>query len=309
MVQRSFETPGHVQLRIDNRAGEVIVRSRPGPTTDVEVGTADLPAELLELVRVDHQHLDGGDRVVVEVPDTAGGHLGGHRFRVLVPGLGDLLRSSFGTDDRARVVVHVPEGATLEVRTTVGDITADGSFGTARLETRSGNVAVGRIEGDLLLRSHSGDLNVQWVTGEARINSASGDVRCGAIAGGAVRTASGDVDVQSSSGALSVHTASGDVVAGQVSGGCELKSASGDQRVDRLVAGRAQLESVSGDMTVGIARASWVAVDAETVSGDLYSEIDLDADRPPPAWGTDGPKVDLKARSVSGDLRIVRASR
>ena len=75
---------------------------------------------------------------------------------------------------------------------------------------------------------------------------------------------------------------------GELASGCQFQTASGDQRVKRLVAGQARFETVSGNMTVGIARGTVVAVDAETVTGALSSDIELDANQDAPP-GPDGP--------------------
>lgn len=93
--------------------------------------------------------------------------------------------------------------------------------------------------------------------------------------------------------------------------GCRLQSASGDQKVQRLVSGRAFLQTVSGDLVVAIAQGTAVAVEAETITGDVSSEIELGAEVPPapgPA-GAGQAQVDLNARTVSGDVRVKRAAR
>jgi len=317
MTQQSFDTPGDVLVRIDNRSGAVRLRSHSGTTTDVEIVGDVAGDDEGDLARVEHQEVGGRHRVVVEVPGNLPGSAskgvrvyGRHRVRVVVPGLGDLLRSSIGGSNDVVVNVRVPDGAAIEVATGSGEITAEGRFGAASIETSSGDTSLESVAGDLDVRTKSGDVSAKEVTGETRITSASGDVRCGHLAGPVtVKTASGDVTVESARGALSVQTASGDIRAGELATGCELKSASGDQRVDRLIAGRARLETVSGDLTVGIARSTVVAVDAETVSGDLFSEIELDPDGPPTGdWDHgDVQRVELKARTVSGDVNIRRA--
>ena len=62
-------------------------------------------------------------------------------------------------------------------------------------------------------------------------------------------------------------------------------------------------------MTIGVARGTAVMVDAESLSGNLSSEIDLCSDeaaRPEPNQ-EGGRRLDLRAHSVSGDVRIQRA--
>jgi hypothetical protein len=56
-------------------------------------------------------------------------------------------------------------------------------------------------------------------------------------------------------------------------------------------------------MRVAVRRGSRVYIDANSVSGDLDSELEL-ADTPREG---DGPLVELRAKTVSGDFRVVRA--
>jgi hypothetical protein len=51
-----------------------------------------------------------------------------------------------------------------------------------------------------------------------------------------------------------------------------------------------------------------VAVDASTVSGSVSSEIDLAMEEPDPTDPEGLPRLELRARTVSGDLRIERAA-
>ncbi len=97
---------------------------------------------------------------------------------------------------------------------------------------------------------------------------------------GQVKTVSGDVDIASAGGRLSAETMSGEIRAGDLADGCDLKTVSGDQSVRRLLAGEAEFSSVSGDMTIGVARGTAVMVDAQSLSGSLSSEIDLNEDGP-----------------------------
>jgi DUF4097 and DUF4098 domain-containing protein YvlB len=125
------------------------------------------------------------------------------------------------------------------------------------------------------------------VSGEAGINTASGDVQLGRVGTAKVNSASGDVQIDESAEGADVNTASGDVEIGSV--------ASGDVRIN----------SASGDIEVGIAKGSRLWVDAQTLSGDTSSELDLE---PGVAAETEeGPLVELKARSMSGDVSIKRA--
>ena len=79
----------------------------------------------------------------------------------------------------------------------------------------------------------------------------------------------------------------------------------GDAEIRSAVAGDVRLNSASGDIEVGIAKGSRLWVDAQTLSGDTSSELDLESGGTPET--DDGPLVELKARSMSGDISIKRA--
>jgi hypothetical protein len=64
------------------------------------------------------------------------------------------------------------------------------------------------------------------------------------------------------------------------------------------------LRSVSGDAEIGMRPGLRLWIDASSLSGSMTSELDV-SDTPP---DDDAPLVELRAKSVSGDLRIRRAA-
>ncbi len=291
MRQERFDTPGQVGVKVDNKLGDVRLRTHSEPTTEIELRANGPRAdEILKRVWVEHQNFDGDQSVVVEVPSET----------VFMPRRGT----------EVVVMVRLPEGASVDVQTISGTVTGEGNFGAAKARTTSGDISLGSVGGDLVARSTSGDVTVVSVTGNAEVATMSGAVRCGALnRTGLLRTSSGDVNVDSTGGPLTIETTSGDVTTGRLADGCDLKTVSGDQRVRQLVAGNAQFKTVSGDVTIAVARGTAVMIDAESLSGTLSSEIELSPDEPvgsSPDHET-GPNAELRARSVSGDVRIQRA--
>jgi hypothetical protein len=63
------------------------------------------------------------------------------------------------------------------------------------------------------------------------------------------------------------------------------------------------VNSASGDVAIGVRRGSRAHLDCTTVSGDARSELELSGDEP----DGEGPFVEIRARTVSGDIRITRA--
>ena len=97
---------------------------------------------------------------------------------------------------------------------------------------------------------------------------------------------------------------SGDTRAEAVGRSASVKSVSGDVRIDSLREGQVNVQSVSGDVALGIAIGTSVDVDAATASGDLSSEVPLSGVRDEDA----GPTVVIRGNTVSGDVRVFRAA-
>jgi len=168
-----------------------------------------------------------------------------------------------------RVRVAAPHGATVRANLASTDITGRGRYS------------------EIDIKVASGDVEFEDVSGEAGVNAASGDVNLDRVGTAKVNSASGDVKIDEATEGADVNTASGDVAIG------------------RVVSGDVRLNSASGDIDVGIAKGSRLWVDAQTLSGDTTSELDLESGS---TIETDeGPLVELKARSMSGDISVKRA--
>jgi DUF4097 and DUF4098 domain-containing protein YvlB len=160
------------------------------------------------------------------------------------------------------------------------------------------------------VKTASADTQLAGHFGKLDLNSASGDVRLrGEVAEDAtVKTVSGDVELDRVDGDLSVQCVSGDVRARAVAGSVDTKSVSGDIRLEALTAGNVRFTSVSGDIEIGIAQGSLLDVDAGSTSGDLSSEVPLATEPPSSEEAIAAPTVVLRGRTVSGDVRVYRAS-
>ncbi len=196
-------------------------------------------------------------------------------------------RRRFGLrSDEYEVRIRAPHGSDIDLNLASADIRAEGRFGSLEVNTASGDVEVGEVGGN------------------AKVRSASGDVRLGPVGGSVgVNTASGDVQIHSAGAGATVRSASGDVIIGEAARRVVVQTASGDQLIQSVAEGSVNLKSASGDVQLGIKTGSRLHVDARSMSGDATSELELGSVE----TGDDGPLVELKAATMSGDIRVVRA--
>jgi DUF4097 and DUF4098 domain-containing protein YvlB len=271
MRSEKFETPGELTLDLRVPAGRIEIETVDGATTEVELdarGGSDQARELLEDARIELREVGAGHEVIVDVDERRG--IGFAFLRKL----------------EVRLTIRAPEGANVRSETASADLRGRGRFGW------------------LEAKAASGDVDFDDVAGEATVEAASGDVRVASVSGNAdISTASGDVKLGRVGGELSARAASGDVSVDEAGSTVKVRTASGDQRIGGVVAGSVELQSMSGDIKVGIRQGSNVWVDARAMSGDLNSEVEL-GDEPPEA---DAPLVELRAASMSGDIVVVRA--
>jgi Putative adhesin len=276
MPTQTFETPGHVRLNLSIPSGRIEIETAPVQTTEVELeALSDAARELLGDTRIASRERPGGHEVIVEVPQRTSFFLG------------------FGRGAEFRLRVSCPDGADLEARTKTADVLARGRYGAVELKTASGDVNVDEAQ-ELRAKTASGDVALDTVHGPTNVQTASGDL--------AIQRAGGDVTAQIVSGDVWIRDAGASVHAHTVSG---------DQRLDAVMAGAVEAHTVSGDVLVGVRRGSRVYVDATTVSGSTTSELDLSEapeDNGGATEGEEAPMVELRLKTVSGDVSIVRAA-
>lgn len=271
-MQKSFETPGPVALDIRLPSGEIEIDPTLDGRVEIELTPHDDESlRLVEASRVELNERGGVYEVLIDVPSRTGRGFG---FSI-----------SFGRQG-ITCVIRCPEGTMLEARTKSADVEARGMLGRVSAQTASGDVRLRRVDGDLRVKSASGDTHAELVTGDVSVQSASGDIELGEVRG--------VVRANTVSGDLSVESAFGDVAATTVSG---------DQTHGAIVQGSFVANAVSGDIHVGVRRGSRVYLDCTTISGDTRSELELSGE---PIG--DGPLVEIRTKTVSGDITIARAS-
>ena len=269
-MNRDFEVAGPVELDIRLASGEIEIDPTLDGRVEVELTAHDEESQrLVDNARIELQERHGRPEVLVDVPQRKGG-------------FGFSL--SFG---RSGITCRIrcPHESRLVVRTKSADVLARGTLGALSVATASGDIEVDRVSGGVNVKSASADFSARDI----------GPV--------SIQTASGDIDIEIARRPVNIATASGDVTVGEAYDNVSANTVSGDQDHTAVMRGNVSLNSVSGDVTVGVRRGSRVFLDCNTVSGDTTSELELTTE---PAAG-DGPLVEIRAKTVSGDIRITRA--
>ena len=267
-MQKTFEIDGPAQIEVRLASGEVVIDPTLEGQIEVELTAHDDESQRL----VDDARIELNDRhLVVDVPNKRGGF----GFSLGFARQGITCR------------IRCPQASGLSARTKSADVLARGTLGGLNVSTASGDVEANRVEGGVNIKSASGDTRVQEVLGGVN-----------------VQTASGDIELEDVRGAANVNSASGDVRIGEAYDNVSANTVSGDQEHGAVMRGNVSAHSVSGDVTIGVRRGSKVYLDCNTVSGDTTSELELSTDAP----AGDGPLVEIRAKTVSGDIRIARAA-
>lgn len=269
----AFDTPGQPRLRIRNPSGLISVEAAETDRTTVELEALrddDATREAIAKATVEQN----GNEVLVEVGGGAGFGIGPAWI-------------SFGRSPQVGVKIVCPVGAELDCSTAAADVSATGRLGEVQVKTASGDVSVEQVA-KLRVQSASGDVRAGSVEGEARIQTVSGDVRLGSVTGAAnAMLVSGDLAIDEAQSDLSANTVSG------------------DQRIGAIHEGQIKLQSVSGDVRLGVRPGTRLRIDANSTSGDISSEFDV-TDRP--SEEPSGTEARLQIKTVSGDVEITRAA-
>ena len=246
---------------------------------ELAAGSVALIAEATDMTTVSlapSRFSRNGDKMLSEVRVS----FDNGRLEVVGPKRAGLWRGHPGFD----LTVTLPQGSRCAVRTASADVTSAGEL--AELDAHTA----------------SGDVTATAVTRSLQTVTASGDVRAeetGAIAD--IRTASGDVRIARASGDIQARTASGDVNIATAAGSATVTSASGDVRIGAMASGRADVNTASGDVVVGVARDVGVYLDLASLSGSVTSQLE-------DAEPSDDVTLEVRCRTLSGDIRITRAS-
>jgi hypothetical protein len=268
-MQRTFEVQGPVELDVRLTSGDIEIDPTAEGRVEVELIAHDEESQrLVDNARIELNPHGHRPTILVDVPQKKG-------FSISIFG-----RS--GIECRVRC----PHDSGVSVRTKSADISTRGTIGGLNVATASGDLDIDRVSGGVNVKSASSDFSAREVGGGVNI-----------------QTASGDIDLSVARGPINVTSVSGDISISEAYDNVNANSVSGDQDHGAVMQGVVVAHSVSGDVTIAVRRGSKAFLDCTTVSGDTTSELELSSDAP----AGEGPLVEIRAKTVSGDIRITRA--
>lgn len=272
MPEHTFDTPGPVQLHVENGSGHIDVTAADVRTTEVRI-----EGRTADQVQVVQDH----DRISVVAPKNRG-LFGDQKLAmdIVVPTDSRVVLRSGSAD--VRVTGQV---ANASVKSGSGDVSIERVAGVGSIDTGSGDVSLSAVDGDLRVRSGSGDINAEHLAATTSISTGSGDIRVGRAGGPVVvKTGSGDLDIAQAEADVTMTTGSGDTV------------------IRHVVRGRVTSKGASGDVRIGVPAGTPVWTDITTLSGAVRSGLEGVGEPEP---GAD--YVEIRATTVSGDVHLMPA--
>ena len=251
-------------------------------------------------------HTPGPVALALKVPvgDIEIETIDGDESTIEVEGNERLVEQTEVRQDGDRIVVELRGKKPFGITIAIGDFSfAQGGGSDLRIRARvphGSRPAVDTASGDTVIRGRVGELEVKSASGDLALN---GEVERDA----AIKSVSGDVRLDRVGGDLRFQTVSGDFVVRSLGGSADGKSVSGDVRLESTREGTVSVQSVSGDIDVGVTSGTNLDVDAGSVSGDLSSEVPLGSE--PGEANGDGPMLVVRGKTISGDFRVFRAER
>jgi DUF4097 and DUF4098 domain-containing protein YvlB len=276
--EKTFQVSGPVDLEVQTRSGDVIVRSGASGSVSIRA----------KIYVGDHWLFGSRHTDVSEIEQHPPLRQDGNSIHIDNVTVRDI---------SVDYEITVPVDTTIRAHSGSGNETIESTHGNADVQTGSGDVKLSRLTGEIHVQTGSGNVRALEIAGPVRGGAGSGDIEVQEIASGDIdlRTGSGNVSVRGIQGALRAEAGSGDISAeGKQEGAWEIRTGSGNVRV-RLPANAAfdaDLSTSSGTLDVnapitmtvqgrvqetrkrivGKARGGGASLTLRTGSGDIHIE-------------------------------------
>ncbi len=178
---KTYQVNGHAQLRVMTSDGDVSITGGNQNQIDAHVTTQGWKIGPNDVQIVESQ---SGNNVSIEVrvPHWNFSFFGGHNRSI-------------------HVDLRVPQSLDLDVRTSDGNVVAQGVSGKIQIDTGDGNVTANNIRGDI--RMHTGDGHIEGHSFDGSLDADTGDGNLrvdGRFDALVLKTGDGSIDAQVSNG-------------------------------------------------------------------------------------------------------------
>ncbi|MGA7444704.1 MAG: DUF4097 family beta strand repeat-containing protein, partial [Candidatus Sulfotelmatobacter sp.] len=234
---RTFSVNGPVDLEVETRSGDIIVRSGPAGSVSIHG----------KIFVGDHWLFGNRQTDVSDIEQHPPVRQEGNGIRV------DYISAH---DISVDYEIIVPVDTTIRTRSGSGDQIIEGTRGNADLQSGSGDMKLAQITGEIRLQTGSGNVRAREVTGAVRGGAGSGDIEIEETGAGDVdlRTGSGNITARGIQGSFHAEAGSGDITGeGAQTGAWEIRTGSGNVHVQLPgnAAFDANLSTSSGNVEVG----------------------------------------------------------
>jgi hypothetical protein len=275
-VNQDFKLPlGITTVKIQNQSGDIQVDSTSGNTISTKAQIK---------LRFNHKpFLQNQFRLVGEVQ--------GDTFLIKLDAPEEF-ESFTRLDCHSNIILKVPNGLSVTVENSAGNVEVATISGNLNVETISGNVQIKNIGRDLRLSNKSGDVTIDTVMGNADISVKSGRITIRKIIGNSqIENISGDVTLEAGDGSVKAELISGNLFIhlAKVSGNCDINLK-------------------SGNIEFGVPAGARFDLDAQCLSGNIDSNFGVAVKRDF-AGATVSDKVNgggplIRIRNKSGNIKI-----
>jgi len=265
---RAVEPAGIRAVRVENPRGDVRA---------AESGDGRIHVTALKVIHSNSR--SSSERMAADLHVDVATEAGQLMVRVRYPvrrsiriGFFDLFHDIEWPSEEVDLVLQLPAGLPLAVRTSSGDVETAGLPGPQQIESSSGDVRVESAGSDVDIATASGDVDASEV-GRTRVRTTSGAIEVAAVRGPLdAHTTSGDVTVRDAGDSLTLGTVSGDVEVLRASRGLAATTTNGDIKA-RRVAGHVDLGTSSGGVVVDVT-APLAGARVSTGSGEIEFRFD-----------------------------------
>jgi Toastrack DUF4097 len=232
--EKTFPVSGPVDLEVQTRSGDIIVRSGASGSVSIRA----------EIYVGDHWLFGDRHTDVSDIEQHPPLRQDGNSIHV------DYVNAR---NISVNYEITVPADTTIRTHSGSGDQIIEGTHGNVDLQSGSGDMKLAHLTGEIRLQTGSGDVRAREISGPMRGGTGSGNIEL-------EETAAGDIDL---------HTGSGNITARGIQGAFRADTGSGDITGEGMQAGAWNIRTGSGNVHVHLPANAAFDADISTSSGSI----------------------------------------